>query len=181
MIVVDTRIPLTLLGWVAAIAIAGCAKPDPLLECTAARGVTPICGFQNPEDLVAPDDDWLLVSQMALDGKPGNLAAFHPADGSAHVVWPTSTTVATNVDSTSCTPPSIDAFHPHGIDLSAVAAAAGAAHHAVTNRPALSVLLSDSTTSGIRVIEVPVDVAEGVGLRRAIEDQVRANVSAVNG
>ena len=60
----------------------GCGGPAPILECEARDGATPLCGFQNPEDLaVAPDGEWLVVSQPPCGGARGNLLGFRPSDG----------------------------------------------------------------------------------------------------
>jgi len=99
-------------GW------SGCASHTPLLECDAFGNVTPFCGFQNPEDLVDLGPDWILVSQMTLAGTPGNLLAFRPADGTRRVLWPTGGMETPAEDTGTCSPPPVDAFAPHGIDLS---------------------------------------------------------------
>ena len=69
--------------------VLGLRVSTPLLECDAVGSVTPVCGFQNPEDLVDLGPDWILISQMTHAGTPGNLVAFRPADGSRQVLWPT--------------------------------------------------------------------------------------------
>lgn len=101
-----------------AISSSGCASPTPLLECDAVGSVTPVCGFQNPEDLVDLGPDWILISQMTHAGTPGNLVAFRPADGSRQVLWPTDGAEAPAANAGACEPPPVDVFAPHGIDLS---------------------------------------------------------------
>lgn len=67
--------------------------PPPLAACTAglpaADGLTAVCGFQNPEDLVAlPGGAWLLVSQLPTPSAPGSLLALRPGDDARRVLWP---------------------------------------------------------------------------------------------
>jgi len=86
----------------AAIGLAGCiGGPDPIATCEPADGLTPVCGFMNPEDLVRLDADWMLVSEMSQSGPGGRITAFRPADD---------TRVKLHFEGTS--------FRPHGIDLS---------------------------------------------------------------
>ena len=62
----------------------GCA-PGVIHDCEPGEGITPVCGFQNPEDLaITPDGDWLIVSQyagLADQGAGGSLVALDVADG----------------------------------------------------------------------------------------------------
>lgn len=113
-----TRIRTVVSLLIAAAASWGCAAHAPLLQCDAGDGVTPVCGFQNPEDLVDLGPDWILVSQMTLAGTPGNLLAFRPADGTRRILWPTGESEAAVVSTGGCSPPPVDVFAPHGIDLS---------------------------------------------------------------
>lgn len=103
---------------IAATTAFACASHTPLVDCVAVDGVTPICGFQNPEDLVALDDDWLLISQMPLTDTPGNLVAFRPADGTRRILWPTDAKTPAAAPDDACSPPAVEAFGPHGLDLS---------------------------------------------------------------
>lgn len=96
---------------------SACASHQPLYGCNAADGVTPICGFQNPEDLVSLADDWLLISQMRRSDAAGSLVAFRPSDGSRRVLWPNDETASTNATKAACEPPPPGQFGPHGIDL----------------------------------------------------------------
>lgn len=100
--------------------LSGCASHTPLVGCDAVDDVTPVCGFQNPEDLLNLDDDWILISQMPLAGEPGNLVAFRPEDGTRRILWPTGEASSSQAETMTevCTPPDIDSFAPHGIDLS---------------------------------------------------------------
>jgi hypothetical protein len=55
---------------VLALTLTACSSSiTPVLGCTAADGIEPVCEFRNPEDMVAvPPGDWLLISQMAQAG-----------------------------------------------------------------------------------------------------------------
>lgn len=98
--------------------LSGCATHTPLAGCAPVDGTTPICGFQNPEDLVDIEDGWLLISEMERSGSPGKLTAFRPADARKRTLWPADQATATNAATDRCAPPEIGAFAPHGIDLS---------------------------------------------------------------
>ena len=54
--------------------------PEPIVSCESERGIRPVCGLQNPEDLVVLPDGTLVLSQMGgMDGeRPGGLSLFDP-------------------------------------------------------------------------------------------------------
>ncbi len=105
---------------------SACAGAPPIVDCSEAPGMHPVCGFQNPEDLaVLPGGKALLVSQFgAMDGtRPGNVALFRIEGEALTPLFPTGGTGGTpDVASgerwgdPDCAPPSA-AFSPHGIDL----------------------------------------------------------------
>jgi 2-succinyl-5-enolpyruvyl-6-hydroxy-3-cyclohexene-1-carboxylate synthase len=74
-------------------------------------------------------------------------------------------------------------FHtPHGIDLSRVAAAAGAEHRIATTVAELPGALAECASGGgLQVIEVPIETEAGVQQRRDIEERVRLAVEATMG
>ena len=88
--------------------------------CVALPGLTPICGFTNPEDIeLLPDGKTLLISQMGtMDGTtPGSLAMFD-TEGGIITRLPQFTTESDEIwGSDSCRTPPGNAFSPHGIDL----------------------------------------------------------------
>jgi len=104
--------------------LAGCQSDvTPILTCEPGDGITPICGFQNPEDLaLIPGSDWILVSQFGLmDGsKPGNIALFNRQTESLHVAFPVPGESLSATESfwgtQDCTRPGNE-FAPHGLDL----------------------------------------------------------------
>ena len=81
--------------------LACAGGPPPIETCVEADGLTPICGFTNPEDIVASSGGWLIVSEMSRGDAGGRIVAFRPSDGARYVAWEGAR------------------FHPHGIDLSA--------------------------------------------------------------
>ncbi len=92
---------------------------EPITDCTADAGLTPVCGFSNPEDLVLlPGGEWLLVSQYAED-KTGSLVAFRPKDRARRMLWPRRGADATRggLGDDECPRPP-EEFEPHGVDLS---------------------------------------------------------------
>lgn len=99
---------------VALLALACGGGPPALTACAAHDDLTPICQFQNPEDL-AVVGDWLLVSQYATDDKPGSLVAFRPSDGRRRLLFPLDEATGGACDAGA--PPPAQDFAPHGIDL----------------------------------------------------------------
>jgi hypothetical protein len=104
--------------------LAGCQSDvTPILTCEPGDGITPICGFQNPEDLaLIPGSDWIIVSQFGLmDGsRPGNIAMFNQQTESWHVVFPVAADIQSATDpfwgTRNCARPGKE-FAPHGLDL----------------------------------------------------------------
>jgi DNA-binding beta-propeller fold protein YncE len=78
-----------------------CSGPPPIDVCEARDGLVPVCGFQNPEDLVALPDGWLLLSEMDRSGTGGKITAYRTSDGTRRDLH------SAGAD-----------FLPHGIDLS---------------------------------------------------------------
>jgi sugar lactone lactonase YvrE len=96
------------------------------VHCEAERGIQPVCGFQNPEDLAVVGGETLLISEMGrMDGSlPGQLVRFDPGTNQRTVLFP-SDEVA-DVAAAAPTPGWGDpecpgspgaAFSPHGLDL----------------------------------------------------------------
>ena len=65
---------------------------EPILDCTARGPVTPLCGFQNPEDLaVVGDGAALIVSEaggMLASEARGRISLFDPEGEVRRVVYP---------------------------------------------------------------------------------------------
>lgn len=91
-----------------------------LLSCESLNGMTPSCGFQNPEDLVhIPDTSLLIVSEMGefMADSPGDLSLLNMASGqreSLSIDW---SAPVEHWGDHSCRAPDAAAFSPHGIDL----------------------------------------------------------------
>jgi len=106
----------------AMLATAGCGAPAPIIDCVARDGTTPVCGFQNPEDLAALSADWLVVSQAPRGDSGGNLLAYRPAADASprdarRTLWPAADSTASEPASPGCPgPPDEASFVPHGVD-----------------------------------------------------------------
>jgi hypothetical protein len=90
------------------------------LNCDPSHGMTPLCGFTNPEDLVIiADGTKLLVSEMGIfmQDTPGSLSLLDIASGqkqSIKIIWENKgETWGDNL----CPQPQTSLFSPHGIDL----------------------------------------------------------------
>lgn len=95
------------------------SQPEPI-DCTVAAGITPICGYLNPEDLaVIPGGEFLLVSEMGafMSDRPNTLSML---DIAADVRAPLSIGWAEPAErwgDPECVAPETAKFSPHGIDL----------------------------------------------------------------
>jgi hypothetical protein len=112
--------------------LMGCQSDvTPIVECEPDKGLTPICGFQNPEDLaVIPDSRWMIVSQFgSMDGsKAGNLALFELDQEVLKPIFPVaddavgagavvSGAAASDWGDANCPGVPLESFSPHGLDL----------------------------------------------------------------
>jgi len=102
-------------------ALVACGEAPPAITtCEPERGIRPICGFQNPEDLSVLDDGTLLVSQMGtMDGAmSGSLAHFDPSSEQLHVLYPGGAEEPTaGWGDPGCPGPPGKLLSPHGFDL----------------------------------------------------------------
>jgi hypothetical protein len=112
----------------AALLALGCGSgPDPITTCVAERGIHPVCGFQNPEDLALLPDGSVLVSQMgSMDGEhPGDISLYDPERGHRSSLFPsggpgTLPHVGARAEgwgARDCPGPPGPEFSPHGLDL----------------------------------------------------------------
>ncbi len=110
--------------------LASCrGDPELIADCEPHGGVTPICGFSNPEDLaLVSDGAWLIASQRPPTGKGGgSLTALRVSDEKRQLLYPTdSSDVADRVvhhyaegwgDANCPGKPDSELFAPHGIDF----------------------------------------------------------------
>lgn len=116
---------LVLFGACASV-LNGCtSNPEPIVECRDARGIHPVCGFQNPEDLsLLADDQRVIVSQygdMLDPDATGSLALFDLETEEIRVVYPTADSASAKPTpgwgDANCPGPSATPFNPHGLDM----------------------------------------------------------------
>ncbi len=96
-----------------------------LLSCEPIAGMTPHCGYQNPEDLVhIPGTDLLIVSEMGefMADSPGSLSLLNISTGLKETLtidWSVGGNSPTHESwgEANCEPPDASALSPHGIDL----------------------------------------------------------------
>jgi len=112
-----------------ALATLSCGEPIEIIEtCEPAAGITPICGVQNPEDLVAlPSREWILFSEFRRLGRTfpgsGGIAALRVSDNSMVRIYPVGSGLpeadaAVGWGSPECPgPPQQDEFNPLGMDI----------------------------------------------------------------
>jgi hypothetical protein len=104
--------------------IACAPSLEPIVSCVAAGPAQPLCGFQNPEDLVAlPGGRALLVSEYGgmIEGKPGRISRFDLATGARTVLFEGGAPASGARPAPAWGDPACReapaAFSPHGIDL----------------------------------------------------------------
>ncbi len=112
---------------IAALASACAAELEPITGCESEGNLEPVCGFQNPEDLVLlPEDGGVLVSQMARDGMggegSGNIALFRRGGSGPEPLFPGTAQPREPRPTAGWGDPACPggpgaAFAPHGIDL----------------------------------------------------------------
>jgi hypothetical protein len=102
---------------------AACGSPGAIVDCGSADGVTPICGFENPEDLAPlPGASWIVVSQFpGFEGGAGSLVAYRVTDGRKLTLFPGGKAAPQEGGgwgAPECPgPPDPATFAPHGIDV----------------------------------------------------------------
>jgi hypothetical protein len=113
----------------AVLAALACGEPIEIITtCEPAAGITPICGVQNPEDLVAlPGGEWVLFGEFRGLGRtfpgPGGIGALRVSDNSIFRIYPVGSgtpeaDAAAGWGSPECPgPPQPDEFNPAGMDI----------------------------------------------------------------
>ncbi len=104
------------------LASVACAEHDPYLACDPVGAATPLCGFQNPEDLAPlPGGEALLVSEYgAMEGDRAGGLALLVLDGSERRPLYRGGAPAAPTPGwgdPACPGAPGEAFSPHGIDL----------------------------------------------------------------
>ena len=103
-------------------ALAACTRLEPVRDCQPRGPARPVCGFQNPEDLVPlPDGRRLLVSEFGnIEGtRPGRIVLYDLATDARTVLYEggAPAAAAERWGDPACSGPPSRAFAPHGIDL----------------------------------------------------------------
>lgn len=103
-----------------------CGRGEPPPACDERGDIATVCGFRSPEDIEpAPEAGLLLVSQMALFGGGGSIAAFDPTSDAPsrgpRWIWPTGRredfAAEPRFGDPECAPPDPQVFSPHGLTM----------------------------------------------------------------
>jgi hypothetical protein len=112
------RLSLALL---AVFGLAACGSVEPITSCDPIGRATPLCGFQNPEDLaLLPDRGHVLVSEYGDAGRrPGRISLLDLATGEHESLFAGGEPEAAGPwGAPDCIGPPSTVFSPHGIHLS---------------------------------------------------------------
>lgn len=99
--------------------VTGCGA-EPQISCSEVNGITPVCGFSNPEDLaVVPGGEYLLVSEMGpfMSDAPNTLSLLEIGTNTRQPLAFNWDIGAERWGDPACSPPDAEKFSPHGIDL----------------------------------------------------------------
>ena len=109
-----------------ALVLSACGSTPPITSCDPIGAATPLCGFQNPEDLALLPDGRVLVSEYGDAGaKPGRLSLLDLATGAHESLYAGGGTAGPGPwGAADCSGPPSEAFSPHGIHLSTRASGA---------------------------------------------------------
>jgi sugar lactone lactonase YvrE len=108
-----------------ALFVACAGADDGVTECRDRKGIHPVCGFQNPEDLAVPGDGSpLIVSEagsMLDESRRGRISLFDLKSERRHVVYPGNgprrASGAPGWGDPACPGEPHTDLNPHGIDL----------------------------------------------------------------
>lgn len=104
----------------AGIAALGCSTAPPIESCEPIGAATPLCGYQNPEDLaLLPDGRHVLVSEYGGEERaPGRLSLLDLDGHARRVLFEGGVPAGPGPwGAPDCDGPPSPAFSPHGIDL----------------------------------------------------------------
>jgi hypothetical protein len=104
-----------------ALGLVACGSIEPITSCDPIGAATPLCGFQNPEDLaLLPDERHVLVSEYGDAGaRPGRISLLDLASGEHETLFAGGEPTAPGPwGAPDCDGPPSTAFSPHGIHLS---------------------------------------------------------------
>jgi len=102
------------------VATTGCSDSEPIVSCDSSGGITPLCGYQNPEDLaLLPGERAILVSEFgSMDGaRAGRLASLDLRTLERAVLYESGGTATEGWGDPACVEPPSSSFSPHGIDI----------------------------------------------------------------
>ena len=105
----------------ALLAAIACGSVEPIVSCDAVGTASPLCGFQNPEDLaLLPDGPHVLVSEYGDGGtRAGRIALLDLASGQREILFEGGEPTAPGPwGAADCEGPPTAEFSPHGIHLS---------------------------------------------------------------
>jgi hypothetical protein len=105
---------------VCALSLLGCGAPVPITSCEPIGIATPLCGFQNPEDLaLLPGERHVLVSEYGESGeRAGRISLLDLASNGHTSLFAGAQPVAPGPwGAADCSGPPSKAFSPHGIHL----------------------------------------------------------------
>jgi hypothetical protein len=115
------------LGMFLVVSLLACRGEPPVIEgCAVAGGVSPLCGFLNPEDLaLLPGGAWIVVSQFPQLSEPGggggSLVGLRLSDERRIVLYPgeaADSEGSADWGSPECSAPvTPERFSPHGVDV----------------------------------------------------------------
>jgi len=103
---------------VCALSLLGCGAPQPITSCEPIGAATPLCGFQNPEDLaLLPGGREVLVSEYGESGeRAGRISLLDLASNEHTSLFAGAEPVAPGPwGALDCAGPPSKAFSPHGI------------------------------------------------------------------
>ena len=95
---------------------------EPIIECEPKGNARPLCGFSNPEDMVAlPGNQAILIGEYGASVETsGRIVVLELESEKRHTVYPRGQEggkAEAGWGDPSCTTPPSDAFNSHGIDL----------------------------------------------------------------
>ncbi|HVQ25788.1 MAG TPA: hypothetical protein VMV01_11440, partial [Planctomycetota bacterium] len=97
-----------------------CGSVEPIVSCDAVGAATPLCGFQNPEDLaLLPDGRHVIVSEYGDGGtRPGRISLLDLESGQREILFAGGEPAGPGPwGAPDCEGPPTTAFSPHGIHL----------------------------------------------------------------
>jgi len=116
------RLPLSFAALTIVLLGSAALNAEPIVECVPKGNARPVCGFSNPEDIVAlPGNEAILIGEYgASAAATGRLVVFELASEKQHTVYRGGQgkgAAEAGWGDPSCTTPPAEPFNSHGIDL----------------------------------------------------------------